>query len=169
MICHTYPPQERYHYHRPAKSSMRIESNQIRLAATDLSNHLACRHLTSLDLSVARGQRSATDWRSPDLKVIQELGLRHEAAYLQSLRDAGLSFVDLRKMSEQQGASETLSCMRRGVEVIAQGSITSGQWFGRPDVLRKVAKPCRLGNWSYEVYDCKLARETKATTILQLA
>jgi len=79
---------------------MRIESDQIRLAATDLSNHLACRHLTSLDLSVARGKRRAPDWRSPDLKVIQELGLRHEAAYLQSLREAGLSFVDLREISE---------------------------------------------------------------------
>ncbi len=148
---------------------MRLRSNLIRLAATDLSNHLACRHLTSLDLSVAHGLRTAPDWRSPDLKVIQELGLRHEAAYLQSLQDAGLSFVDLRAMNEQQAISETLSCMHRGIEAIAQGSLASGRWFGRPDVLRKVAKPSRLGNWSYEVYDCKLARETKATTILQLS
>src|ERR1700730_2654917 len=148
---------------------MRIESDQIRLAATDLSNHLACRHLTSLDLSVARGQRSAPDWRSPDLKVIQELGLRHEAAYLQSRREAGLSFVDLREFSEREQVQETLACMHRGLEVIAQGSIAFGRWFGRPDVLRKVQKKSRLGDWSYEVYDCKLARETKATTILQLA
>src|SRR6266403_6358780 len=148
---------------------MRIESDQIRLAATDLSNHLACRHLTSLDLSVARGQRTAPDWRSPDLKVIQELGLRHEAAYLQSLREAGLSFVDLRELGEKEPVKETLACMHRGIDVIAQGSITFGRWFGRPDVLRKVPKKSRLGNWSYEVYDCKLARETKATTILQLA
>jgi len=148
---------------------MRTESHHIRLAATDLSNHLACRHLTSLDLSVARGQRSAPEWRSPDLKVIQELGLRHEAAYLQSLRDAGLSFADLREMSEQLALSETLACMRRGLDVICQGAIASGRWFGRPDVLRKVAKPSRLGDWSYEVYDCKLARDTKAASILQLA
>jgi predicted RecB family nuclease len=148
---------------------MRIESDQIRLAATDLSNHLACRHLTSLDLSVVRGERSAPDWRSPDLKVIQELGLRHEAAYLQSLREAGLSFVDLREISEKDPVKETLACMHRGLDVIAQGSITFGRWFGRPDVLRKVPKKSRLGDWSYEVYDCKLARETKATTILQLA
>src|SRR5258707_15888566 len=106
---------------------MRIQADQIRLAATDLSNHLACRHLTSLDLSVVRGLRTAPDWRSPDLKVIQELGLRHEAAYLRSLRDAGLSFVDLRELSEQQAVSETLSCMRRGIEVIAQGAIASGR------------------------------------------
>jgi uncharacterized protein len=84
---------------------MRVESDQIRLAATDLSYHLACRHLTSLDLSVVRGLRTAPDWHSPDLKVIQELGLRHEAAYLRSLRDAGLSFVDLRELSEQQAVS----------------------------------------------------------------
>ena len=33
---------------------MKALSKQIRLAATDLSNHLACRHVTTLDLSVAR-------------------------------------------------------------------------------------------------------------------
>ncbi len=59
----------------------------IRLAATDLSNHLACQHLTSLELGVARGLCGAPEWRSPDLAVIQELGLRHEAAYLTSLRE----------------------------------------------------------------------------------
>ena len=32
-----------------------------------------------------------------------------------------------------------------------------------------MARPSRFGDWSYEAYDCKLARETKATTILQLA
>jgi predicted RecB family nuclease len=32
-----------------------------------------------------------------------------------------------------------------------------------------VESPSRLGTWSYEVYDCKLARETKAATILQLS
>ncbi len=149
---------------------MKLVAQQIRLAATDLSNHLACHHLTSLDLGVARGQRGAPDWRSPDLVVIQELGLRHEAAYLRLLQDKGMSLVDLREIEdEQQALAETLSCMKRGVEVIAQGSLAVGRWFGRPDVLAKVAKPSRFGRWSYEVYDCKLARETKAATILQLA
>ena len=149
---------------------MRATPGQIRLSATDLSNHLACHHLTSLDLGVAHGQRSAPDWKSPDLVVIQELGLRHETAYLQLLQDKKASFVDLREIEDEQKAiAETLLCMERGVAAIAQGSLTVGRWFGRPDVLVKVLKPSRFGEWSYEVYDCKLARETKAATILQLA
>lgn len=59
--------------------------------------------------------------------------------------------------------------MERGAEVIAQGSLAAERWFGRPDVLRKVEKPSQLGTWSYEAYDCKLPRETKAATILQLS
>jgi uncharacterized protein len=36
-------------------------------------------------------------------------------------------------------------------------------------VLRRVERGSKFGAWSYEVYDCKLALETKATTILQLS
>ena len=149
---------------------MRLLSRGVRLAATDLSNHLACRHLTVLDLSVARGLRGNPEWRAPDLVVIQQLGERHETAYLAFLRERCATFENLRAIdSESDALRETLACMERGVEVIAQGSLAAGRWFGRPDVLRKVAKPSRFGEWSYEAYDCKLSRETKATTILQLA
>jgi hypothetical protein len=68
---------------------MRVTSQQLRLSATDLSNHLACRHLTNLELSVARGKRIAPEWAAPDLEVIRELGLRHEARYLAFLRQEG--------------------------------------------------------------------------------
>ena len=58
--------------------------------------------------------------------------------------------------------------MRRGVAVIAQGSLKHGGWNGRPDILRRVETSSTLGAWSYYVLDTKLARETKAATILQL-
>jgi predicted RecB family nuclease len=149
---------------------MIVKSEQIRLSATDLSNHLACRHLTVLDLQVARGTRPAPGFSAPDLRVIQELGLRHEAAYLASLTKRGFSVADLRGFgNDETAAAETQTQMKRGVDVITQGTLAVGRWFGRPDILRKVSKPSVFGDWSYEVYDCKLARETKATTILQLA
>jgi predicted RecB family nuclease len=151
---------------------MKIIGQQIRLAASDLSNHLACRHLTSLDLQVARGERTAPDWAAPDLKVIQELGLRHEKAYLAHLAARGLRVENLGQIEhhqEQRLLAETLALMDRGAEVIAQGALSYGEWFGRPDVLRRVEKPSERWKWSYEVVDTKLTRETKATTILQLS
>jgi predicted RecB family nuclease len=150
---------------------VRIIADELRLAATDVSNHLACRHLTTLELSVARGERKPPEWRAPDLKIIQELGLQHEARYLQFLTSQGLQVLNLNKdAAEGSVVDDTLRAMARGVAVIAQGALRCGRWYGRPDVLRRVERPSpRFGTWSYEAVDCKLARETKATTILQLS
>ena len=151
---------------------MKLSMGHVRLSATDLSNHLACRHVTTLDWQVARGERAEPDWAAPDLKVIQELGLRHEAAYLAHLSKQGLAVENLAHIDhkdEKQLLAETLALMERGAGVIAQGALRDGEWFGRPDVLRRVERACGEWKWSYEVADTKLARETKATTILQLS
>jgi len=150
---------------------MKLLHGQLRLSATDASNHLACRHLTQLDLQVARGLRAAPDWAAPDLAVIRELGERHEAAYLKHLEEErNLNVVKLPKEgNEDQFVADTLRLMAEGVDVIAQGALRDGQWFGRPDLLIKVTTPCRDWPWSYEVQDTKLSRETKATTILQIS
>ena len=58
--------------------------------------------------------------------------------------------------------------MRSGVDVIYQATLEDDRWSGRADFLRKVDAPSNLGSWSYEVFDTKLTRETKAGTILQL-
>ena len=70
---------------------MKAASGIIRLSASDLSNHLACHHLTSLDLAVSLGARSAPAWHSPDAKVLQERGMAHEDAYLAHLEAQGVS------------------------------------------------------------------------------
>src|ERR1700743_211462 len=151
---------------------MRLVNGEIRLAATDVSNHLACRHLPDLELSAARGERDVPKWESPDMRVIQELGLRHETNYLKLLEEkvGPGHLLNLSGMDEKRILDETLKAMAAGVEAIAQGALLHGRCFGRPDVLRKVkGKPSRFGNWSYEAYDCKLSKETKATTLLQLS
>ena len=53
--------------------------------------------------------------------------------------------------------------------MIVQGALVEGRWGGRLDILRRVEVPSRLGGWSYEVIDTKLARETKSGAILQLS
>jgi len=150
---------------------MRWTSELIRLSATDLSNHLACRHLTTLDLQVARGERRAPEWAAPDLVVIRERGERHEAAYLAYLAERKkLQVVNLAEIKDETELLEkTRRLMEDGAEVIAQGALAEGRWFGRPDVLRRVEKRGGKWDWSYEVADTKLARETKAGTILQIS
>src|SRR5215472_18837580 len=116
---------------------MKIAVGQIRLAATDLGNHLACRHLTTLDLQVAQGRRAEPEWAAPDLAVIRERGERHEREYLDHLSAQGLSVENLSNIphkDEKRLLEETLSLMERGTKVIAQGALSDGEWFGRPDV-----------------------------------
>lgn len=150
---------------------MRLASGQLRLSATDLGNHLACRHVTSLDLQVVRGERVEPQFAAPDLLVIQEVGRRHEAAYLKHLvAMEKLTVENLGAIKDEKKAlEETLRLMKQGAEVIAQGALADGEWFGRTDVLRRVKKSGAQWDWSYEVADTKLARETKGATILQLS
>lgn len=149
---------------------MKLIGETIRLAATDLSNHLVCEHLTSLDLQVSLGERPVPPIAAPHLVVVQQRGLEHEKAYVEHLLNQNLSIVDLREQSGDISAVEdTQRAMRAGIQVIIQAALQTGRWFGRPDLLRRVETPSDLGSWSYEPYDCKLARATKAATILQLS
>ena len=149
---------------------MKKTSTGIRLSASDLSNHLSCRHLTTLDMDVAIGGKGAPVWNSPDARILQERGIAHEDAYVEHLKSTGLAAVNFRAFgNDDKLVGETLLAMQAGVDVIVQAAFGDTDWFGRVDVLRRVDKPSRLGSWSYEAYDCKLAHETKAATILQLS
>lgn len=105
--------------------------------------------------------------------VIDELkarGIAHEQAYLAHLERQGL--VVARSASDDESASagleRTLEAMRAGADVIYQAALSDGDWSGRADFLCKVDRPSDLGDWSYEVTDTKLARDTRAGTVLQL-
>jgi hypothetical protein len=139
--------------------AMRIEKQQLEISAGDLAKHLACRHLTSLDLRAARGEIDRPYWQDPGIAVLQERGFRHEAAYLSHLKDRGLAVLaDERELGEDGRLQRTVDAMKAGIEVIAQADLKGGAWRGRADILMKVNRPCRFGNWSYEVIDTKLAR-----------
>src|SRR5271165_3133441 len=150
---------------------MRVRQGTATLSATNLANHLSCHHLTTLDLLLAKGEIAEPSWENPHLVVLQLRGLEHEKAYIDSLRSKGLAIVELSNEAEEVAGEATWTAMKGGADAIVQATLGSGDWRGRADVLLRVdqlEKPSRLGNWSYAVADCKLARETKAETILQL-
>lgn len=148
---------------------MHVHGAELVLSATDLSNFLGCRHRTALDIDVAHGERRRPYHHDPLLELLWARGREHERRYVESLRCDCESLVDLSGAGDPvEHVAATLDAMRAGVEVIVQGALSDGRWFGKPDVMRRVARPARYGAWSYEIADTKLARETRAGTILQL-
>jgi uncharacterized protein len=148
---------------------MRSVGGTIELSAADLIGHLSCRHLTQLDLAVATGKLQAPKIWDPLLQILWERGLAHERSYVQHLEQTGLKVVRIDGVGiEEKQLKDTADAIGAGVPIIVQGALANGRWGGRPDVLRRVERPSPLGDWSYEVVDTKLARETKSGTILQL-
>lgn len=135
------------------------------LSATDVAAHLACRHLTQLTRAVADGRLHVSTPPDPRLEALRYRGDLHEQAYVQSLGEQGLAITDLRHTSDP---SATLAAMREGTGVIVQAPLAAGRFVGRADVLLRVGTPSALGSFSYEPADTKLARDTRAGTILQL-
>nr|BDT27422.1 TM0106 family RecB-like putative nuclease [Bacteriovorax sp. HI3] len=148
---------------------MKDKKDYIQLSASDLSNFLSCKHLTELDKKVIKGDLKKPEWNNPHVKILQEKGFLHEENYLTFLQSKGLTIT---KIPEDAGASEafelTIKAMESGADIIAQGVLKEGEWFGKTDILKKVEGKCVYGNYSYVVMDTKLSKETKAGAVLQL-
>ena len=69
---------------------MRLSSDgTLRLSPSDLANHLACEHLTQLELRVMRGEIERPFLEDPYGGVIRRKGTEHERAYLARLEAEG--------------------------------------------------------------------------------
>jgi predicted RecB family nuclease len=141
------------------------------LSAGDLTGHLGCAHRTNLDRLVADGLASAPRaYADPMLDALMELGRRHEADYVKRLKQSGLSIVEIEGVGvSPANVAATREAMKAGADIIVQAALRHEHWSGRPDILRRTGTPSRLGAWSYEPLDTKLARETTGSTVLQLS
>jgi uncharacterized protein len=149
---------------------MRQVRRRFELSASDLVDYLYCHHLSALDRAVAEGALKKPPMRDdPLLNSLWKRGLIHEQSYLEYLTKSGLEVLKIEGVEVTDAAvTDTTAAMKNGIQVIAQGALSYGGWVGRADILRRVELPSALWAWSYEVVDTKLARETKAGTVLQL-
>src|SRR5687767_9402586 len=133
---------------------------------TALAAHLSCQHLTQLDRQRREGTLVLTFQKDPRVEALQERGRQHEGAYIARLRAQGRDVHDL---TESRDPSQTLAAMQQGYGAIVQAPLGNEIFFGIADVLLRCETPSALGAYSYEPVDTKLSRETRASTILQLA
>ncbi|MBW9265761.1 MAG: TM0106 family RecB-like putative nuclease [Candidatus Thiodiazotropha sp. (ex. Lucinisca nassula)] len=148
---------------------MKSQQDAIHLSASDLVGHLNCRHLTALDMEVAQGTLAKPQHWDPLLDILRERGRRHEAAFIDHLREQGFHAVEIPGIDiTPEAVASTQKAMEEGEQIIIQAALQHGRWSGRADILRRIETPSALGAWSYEIIDTKLARETKGGTVLQL-
>jgi uncharacterized protein len=158
-----------YRYRNLLQTSLaRVYSNFLVYSASDVANFLACHHIATLERACAAGEIKRPHFDDPSVEVLQKLGLEHEQLYLKHLRETrGLSVTEVPEHGEEAAAA-TLEAVQRGDPAIYQATFVSGPWRGRADFLLRVDTRSRLGEWSYEAVDTKLARSTKAGAIIQL-
>jgi len=153
---------------------MRLDNQNITFSPSDLTGFVQCRHLTELQYEVAAEMKERPFSNNEYQQLLSRLGDEHEEAYLQSLRDSGLSVADGAIKRDDEGVdwkasfARTREALASGADIVFQAALTDGKWRGLADFLRRVDQPSELGDHSYEVIDTKLAREAKVTAVLQV-
>ena len=140
------------------------------LSPTDLTKHLACGHLTTLDLQVLRGELGPPRHVDEALELIFRLGLEHEKAYLAKLRASSRAVVEIPESAELSARVQlTDDAVHAGADVVYQATFLDHGHRGSADFLLRVDRPSLLGSHSYDVADTKLARKMKVAALLQMA
>lgn len=145
-------------------------------AATDLVGFLACSHRLALERAALMGLVHKPKRADPAIDLVAKRGDIHEQRYRDELVASGRTVIEIDKSESiidrglryRTQAAETLAAMQSGADVIYQATFFDGTWLGYADFLLRSSKPSKLGSWSYEVADTKLARHVKASAVLQI-
>jgi predicted RecB family nuclease len=141
---------------------MRRHDDRLMFSPSDLNAFLACPHLTSLELAVAREELERPFRPNPYAELIRRKGDDHEAAYLDSLGEGFVAIGDPHEIGWDAAATASEQAIRDGARFVYQAALVDEQWRGLADFLE--LQP----DGSYEVVDTKLARRAKPAHLLQL-
>jgi uncharacterized protein len=131
---------------------------------------MSCKHATFLNLQLAKKIIPPPHtYDNPSLLALQQRGEEFEKEYIEQLKTSGRTVAEIYKGSTKEAVAQTLDAMQKGVDIIYQARLELDVWNGWADFLIKVDKPGKFGNWSYEVMDTKLSKETRAGAILQIS
>lgn len=143
-------------------------SGDLVISATDIVAGSSCEYgaMRALDALLGRIETEPAD--DEMLRVVAELGTRHELEVLDSLQGLGVYEVarprgPLSRTALQARHQDTLTALAGGHGVIYQAAFFDGSFHGAADFL------IREDGGAWSVNDTKLARTAKAPALLQLA
>ena len=147
---------------RADTSSMRtLDDGTLALSPSDLSAHLACPHLTTLSLAVARGELEQPHLDSPHRDLIFRKGNEHEQAYLAGSRRSGRSIVRIPTLDDEDFDPAEAATAHGGGDPRGRGGRDlPAVPHGRPLAGLRGLPRAQPGG-GYEPVDTKLARSAK--------
>src|ERR1700694_1969766 len=151
---------------------MQFLDGRLIVSPSDLTGFLECEHLTQQELAAARGEIARPERDDPMLDMLSGRGLEHEGRYLAGFKANGLRIVEFpfpdgTIANLEKAHADTVAAIQDRADIIYQGTFFDGRWRCHPDFLIRVDRPSKLGDYSYEVADAKLARKAKAAAVLQ--
>jgi len=156
------------------------------LSPSDLSNHLACRHLSYRNYQAMNGGPKPPKNDDELTEILQKYGAEHERRYFESLtvrmESVGKAVIDLDPIGASHGryslpditarAEAVAEAFRASANALYQPTFFRVEgdiaWIGRADFLEPTETPSQLGDYSFEPFDTKLARIAKVNALLQL-
>jgi len=144
---------------------MQFRDGRLTFSPSDLSDYLACEHLTQLERRVALGELAKPETANPEAELVFRKGEEHERAYLDRLRAEGKTVVEISLEPDhdwERAARDTEEAITIGGDVVYQAVFVDEGWRGVADFLE------RQSGGTYEAVDTKLARHAKPAHVLQL-
>ena len=129
-----------------------------------------CRHLTWNDLTtLQKGDPIPQDTEDNYSQLLKNKGKEHESKVFTKLKKEFPSHVSIPDdKSVEDRFKLTVEAITKGTSLIYQAVLKDGQWIGYADFLIRSSTPSDLGQFSYEVFDTKLAKSPKPEHIIQI-
>ena len=148
---------------------------------TDLNEFIASPFATWMS-RYALDHSDGPEYPQPDpeplvLTALAERGRQHEQACLAQIRQEGREiYTPPAGRNQAERVLATITAMQAGHEVIYQGCLQNRpvrnapheSFLGQPDFLVRTDGASALGNYHYEVWEAKLARQPRPAFIIQL-
>ncbi len=97
-----------------------------------------------------------------------EFGHKHEEMLIKDIQANGKKVKRLNGKMTAEAFKETLDAMHEGkYDFIHQASLQNNELRGSADLLERIDKPSRLGDWSYIPIECKLSSHSKPIYLVQ--
>lgn len=139
------------------------------LTATDFYQFIQCPHWPYF-------RRFATEEQTREFKREMteternrlENGIAHEKEVVTKLFEGSAIQEAPQFADAEKDCEATLALMRQGIPFIYQGTLTHGDWTGRPDILERREGESNLGGWHYVPVDVKSTHSLEKYQKLQL-